>query len=275
MIAFLSPAKNMLEAAVLAEGHPYSRRITQTMAQIPSEMLTTPQFLEEALSLAQELKTFSPWQLESILEVNPELALKAFDMLQRFDPRTGELPALLAYYGLQYQHIAAWEFCSEDFASAQKRLRIVSGLYGVLRPLDLVMAYRLEMQCRQPFYGKRLYKYWGAALCEDLFSNDNTLINLASKEYAKAILPYAGTRRIVTCEFLIEKPTVKGGRVLRSIPTAAKMARGEMALFITKKRLNHPEQLQEFNWQGFCFVSRLSSSDHYVFARADLPFEES
>lgn len=272
MTAFLSPAKNMLEAAVLAQGHPCAEAVEQAMERIPDTALTQPEFREQALSLGQQLKTYSPWQLERILECNPELALRAFGLLQRFDPGTGELPAILAYHGLQYQHLAAWDFSREDFLSAQKRLRIVSALYGVLRPLDLVMAYRLEMQCRQPFYGRRLYKYWGGSLCEALFSGDDVLVNLASKEYSKAILPYVGARRVVTCDFLIQKPAPKGGHVLRSIPTAAKMARGEMARMIVRNRLDDPEQLTAFDWEGFAFVPGLSSDSHYVFSREDLPF---
>lgn len=261
----------MLEAEALAPGHLYADAVNAAVKRIPTEALTDPFFSEDALALAQELKKYSPWQLESIMDVNPELALKAFGQLQRFDPCTGELPAILSYHGLQYQHLAAWEFSAEDFLTAQKKLRIISGLYGVLRPLDRVMAYRLEMQCRQPLCGKKLYGYWNSRLCEQLFSEDDTLINLASKEYSKAILPHANGRRIVTCDFLIEKPTPKGGKVLRSIATAAKMARGAMAGWIVRQRLEAPEQLIDFSLQGFRFIPGLSTDTHYVFSREDLP----
>ena len=271
MIAFLSPAKNMLEAEVLAQGHPHAEAVNTTMKRIPAEMLTQPIFAEDAFSIAQELKSYNPWQLESIMDVNPELALKAFGQLQRFDPDSGELPAILSYHGLQYQHLAAWEFSQEEFLTAQKCLRIISGIYGVLRPLDRVMAYRLEMQCRQPICGKKLYAYWNSRLCEQLFSEDDTLINLASKEYSRAILPYANGRRIITCDFLIEKPAPKGGKVLRTIATAAKMARGAMAGWIVRQRPETPEQLMDFSLQGFRFIPGLSTDTHYVFSREDLP----
>ena len=276
MIAFLSPAKNMWDATALRDGtqNPAAVRIAAVLSRIPDASKTLPIFWEEALSLSQLLKTLSPWQLETILEVNPQLALKAFEQLQRFDPHAGEIPALLAYYGLQYQHLAAWDFTASDFMSAQQRLRIVSGLYGILRPLDRIMPYRLEMQCKMDFYGKRLYRYWGSRLCQQLLMEDETLINLASKEYAKAILPYAPAEKIITCDFFVEKPIPKGGKRLRSIPTASKMARGEMARFLVKNRLQQPEQLQAFDWQGFRFIPALSDNTHYVFTREDLPFTE-
>ena len=272
MIAFLSPAKNMLEADVLSEGHAYMESMNTAMHRIPDQALTQPIFSDDAHFLSQELKKLSPWHLESIMDVNTELALKTFGQLQRFDPDTGELPAILSYHGLQYQHLAAWEFSAEEFLTAQKKLRIVSGLYGLLRPLDLVMAYRLEMQCRHAFGGKRLYRYWSNRLCEQLFSEDPVLINLASKEYSKAILPYTKGRTIVTCDFFIEKPTPKDGKVLKSIPTAAKMARGAMARWIVRYDLETPEQLMAFSWQGFRFLPHLSTDSHYVFSREDLPF---
>ena len=272
MIAFLSPAKNMLEAAVLSEGHAYADAVSEAMARIPSDALTQPVFSDEAYLLAKELKKLSPWQIESTMQVNPELALKAFGQLQRFDPKSGELPAILSYHGLQYQHLAAWEFSKEDFLTAQKKLRVVSGLYGLLRPLDLVMAYRLEMQCKHPFYGKKLYQFWSGKLCEQLFSEDDVLINLASKEYSKAILPYANNRRIITCDFFIEKPMPRGGKALKSIPTAAKMARGAMARWIVRQHLEIPEQLMDFSWQRFRYLPALSTDSTYVFSREDLPF---
>ncbi len=148
---------------------------------------------------------------------------------------------------------------------AQERVRIISALYGVLRPLDAVLPYRLEMLCRHSFAGKRLYRFWGDRIWKNLSQThpDEPIINLASQEYAKAVIPYAAGK-MITCDFLIPKH----GRLV-CIATAAKMARGQMARMVVKKRLNHPEELQAFQWGGFTFQPRLSSEYHYTFAAVE------
>lgn len=247
MILILAPAKNMA----------YPK-------QDPGTPLSRPVFSREAVLLAGELRKLAPWQLETVLAVNSQLALKAFEAYQRFGfPDERETAALLAYQGLQYQHIAAGDFTPEDFAVAQERIRIVSALYGVLRPLDGIFPYRLEMQCTFPFQGKRLYRFWGGKLWEALAKAEPgcQIVNLASQEYAKAILPYAPPERVVTCDFLVPKR----GRLF-CVATTAKMARGEMARMAVKKRLTQPEELQAFQWNGFRFQSKLSSGARYVFA---------
>ncbi len=253
MIFILSPAKNMAEP----------EELSGWMEKNASLPLSQPVFLRDAAQLAGQLKSLNPWQLESILGVNPVLALKAFGLYQNFDAKKEGIPALLAYQGLQYQHLAAGDFSADDLESAQQRLRIVSGLYGLLRPLDSILPYRLEMQCTFPFNGKRLYPFWGARLWEEIAPLNESLVNLASREYAKAVVPYA-SGRIVSCDFL----TPKRGKLV-CIATAAKMARGEMARMAVKQRLTQPEELQRFQWGGFIFQPKLSTEDRYVFVASD------
>lgn len=250
MILILAPAKNMADP--------------EQAAVLPSPPLSRPAFSREAALLAGELGKLAPWQLETVLAVNPQLALRAFEAYQRFGLREErKTAALLAYQGLQYQHINAGDFTLEDFAVAQERVRIISGLYGVLRPLDGILPYRLEMQCRYPFQGKRLYRFWGRKLWDSLDGADpgGKIVNLASLEYAKAILPYAPPGQVITCDFLVPKR----GK-LTCVATAAKMARGEMVRMAVKKRMTQPEELQAFQWNYFRFQPKLSKEVRYVFA---------
>ena len=247
MILIISPAKNMADAAVLPGWQD----------KCP---LSQPAFLQEAAFLSGELKKFAPWQLETILGVNPSLALKAFGQYQRFSAEKGNVPALLAYQGLQFQHLAPGDFSADDWNTAQDRIRVISALYGVLRPLDAVLPYRLEMLCKHPFEGKRLYRFWGEKIWKNLSRTNETIVNLASQEYAKAVIPYAAGK-MITCDFL----TPKRGRLV-CIATAAKMARGQMARMVVKQRLNRPEELQAFRWEGYAFQPALSSEYHYTFA---------
>ena len=129
MLVLLSPAKNMADAT--GEGLP----------------LTGPVFLPETGPILRALRAYSPWQLESLMKVNPEIALKTFDFYQKFDPALPGSPAALSYHGLAYQNLDAASFTGEDFAFAQQSLRFLSAFYGVLRPLDGMLPYRLDFLC--------------------------------------------------------------------------------------------------------------------------------
>ena len=146
MLVLLSPAKNMADAT--GEGLP----------------LTGPVFLPETGPILRALRAYSPWQLESLMKVNPEIALKTFDFYQKFDPALPGSPAALSYHGLAYQNLDAASFTGEDFAFAQQSLRFLSAFYGVLRPLDGMLPYRLDFLCPVKVEGKRLYSYWGCLL---------------------------------------------------------------------------------------------------------------
>lgn len=245
MLAFLSPAKNLRPAAW--DGLTPGR----------------PQFLAEAAELAGALREQAPWQLESLLRVNPELALRAFADYHSFDPAGQGSPALLSFHGLAYQSMAPEDFTPEDFAFAEEHIRILSALYGVLRPCDGVQPYRLDFQSGVRHEGRRLYAYWGDKLCRALFAKTDTAVNLASGEYARAVLPWLRQgERVVTCEFVVNRR----GKLI-TLPTLAKMARGRMARFLTRERLTRPEELQAFEWEGLSYVRELSGADRYVFLR--------
>ena len=246
MLAFLSPAKNMRPCAA------------------PAAALTAPVFEERAAALARLLREYSPWQLESLLKVNPALALKAFDAYAAFDTAAPS-PALLTYYGLAFQHMDPASFTAEDLAFAQEHVRILSALYGLLRPLDGIRPYRLEMQAPFRVEGRSLYAYWDDGPARALLAQGGPVINLASAEYANLILPHlAPGERCVTCSFL----TWRRGKLVMPA-TAATMARGRMVRFLVRNRLDDPEGLKAFDWDDYAFAPELSTDSRYVFTRGE------
>lgn len=243
MLAVISPAKNMNMAK---SGHACS----------------APAFEADAQRLAARMREFAPWELESVLGVNPELALRAFSAYQNFDANTGTSSALLAYDGLVYKHIGADGFDGADMDFADGHVRILSALYGMLRPLDGIRPHRLEMQTRLAVGdAPNLYAYWGRRLYEALFAQGQPVINLASGEYARTFHRYlTPADRCVDIVFLAH---YKGKR--KTLPAWAKMARGEMVRFIVQNRLEQPEQLLAFDWNGYAYADFLSDSHTYVF----------
>ena len=243
MIAILSPAKNMRAAS------------------LKGLVLTNPVLFERTRRLVPMLRAMVPWELESRLKINPQLALKAFSDFQEFEAPGGESPALLSYHGLAYQNLEAESLNLEDFAFAGDCLRILSAFYGVLRPSDAIKPYRLEFQCGFQPNGKTLYRFWGDSIYRELFQNGDTVINLASKEYSKTITPFLALKdRMITCDFL----TYRRGKLI-TLAALAKMARGRMARFLIDNRIREPERLREFSWEGYEFSSEHSDGENFRF----------
>ena len=243
MIAVLSPAKNMRAASM------------------DGLELTLPQFREQTEQLASQLKGYQPYELESLMKISPGLALRAFQDYQDFRFDQGGSAAALSYHGLAYQNLNAADFSLEDFAFASKHLRILSAVYGLLRPADAIRPYRLELQCRIKIENGSLYQFWGDRIYRALFAEGRTVINLASGEYARVVQPYVKPEdRWITCDFLVRRR----GRLV-TLATGAKMARGQMARAIIKNRWQEPECLRQFVWEGYEFCEELSSPRRYAF----------
>lgn len=176
--------------------------------------------------------------------------------------------ALLAFRGDVYEGIDAENYTAADFDFAQDHLRILSGLYGLLKPLDLIQPYRLEMGARlENDRGKNLYDFWGSRINEllnrDLASGEQpVLVNLASQEYFKAVRPRELAAPVLTLSFREKKDGA-----YRVIGLFAKRARGQMADFIIKKRITTPEGLKFFNRGGYRFRPGLSNANEWVFCR--------
>ena len=230
-----------------------------------------PQFLTQAKELSDFLKKCSFTQLKAIWGGSDRTTEEGQKQLTALDITEveGLTPAIISYSGIQYQYMAPDLFTAEALAYLQKNVRILSGLYGVLRPFDGVWPYRLEMKNKVlGFREPNLYKYWGETLADNLFDKNDVVINLASKEYSKNIAPYLSDKRqMITIDFQEQK----NGQ-WKTVGVHAKMARGEMVRFISENELKQPEELQQFDDFGFQFVAEESTPSRYVF-RTDFDFK--
>lgn len=229
-----------------------------------------PDFLAEAAELVDVLRRLAPHELGSLMSLSDQLAGMNYDRLQRWSPPftlANAKQAVLAFDGDVYQGLAASRFSADDFAFAQRHLRILSGLYGVLRPLDLIQPYRLEMGTRLANRrGGNLYRYWGDAIAHSLRdalpATRPVLINLASAEYFKAVKLPALRAEVITPVFKERR----GGQY-RVISFAAKRARGRMAAYIIRRRLREPEAIRQFDEDGYRYNPQLSGAAQWVFTR--------
>ena len=234
---------------------------------------TQPDHLAESQRLIEILRDYSPQRLSELMGISDKLAgLNAARFAEWHTPFTPEnaKPAAQAFQGDVYVGLEADRFDDGDNAFAQEHLRILSGLYGLLRPLDLIQPYRLEMGTRlENPAGKDLYAFWKATLTAELDravaeSGSPVLVNLASNEYFKAIDTRRLASRVITPVFKDEK----NGK-LKIISFYAKKARGLMAAWMIRQRLDDPEGLKDFDVAGYAFDPALSEGDTLVFTRAE------
>lgn len=238
-------------------------------SKIKTPVTSIPRFQAEAVQNALDMSQFSAAELERLLRVNNKIAASNYLRFHDFcSEANAALPALLAYTGMVYKHIGPPDFTAQDFLYAQDHLRITSFLYGLLRPLDLIKNYRLEGDVRLPERGgTTLFDYWKPilteAFIETIKAQGGTLINLASAEM-KDLFHWKRVEqevRIITPEFQVWK---KGKPT--TVVVYAKMCRGEMTRFIIKNRIEKPEALKRFNWEGFSFDEERSTDVNYLFS---------
>lgn len=230
---------------------------------------SVPALLEHARVLAGWLRGLDYPALKKLLSCNGAIAELNFRRYQEMDFGWANTPALLAYEGIQYQYMAPQLFTAEQFAYVEAHLRILSGLYGVLRPFDGVTPYRLEMGARlkTPFC-KSLYDFWGDGLYRALTADGtDTLVNLASEEYARAVRPWISPPvrwiHVVFGELDGERLVEKGVYV--------KMARGEMVRFLAERGAETPEAMKDFDRMGYAYAPERSDDTTYVFLRENRP----
>ena len=221
-----------------------------------------PLFLPQAEVLFQKLQSMSYSELKNLWKCNDQIAELNYERLHRLDLRKNLTPALLAYDGIQYQRMAPGVFTDNEFTYLQNHLRILSGFYGLLRPFDGVISYRLEMQAKLAVNGaKDLYAFWGARLAEELCHATDCVVNLASKEYSLSVSRHLSEHiRFVTCIFGEEKD----GKVIEK-GTLCKMARGEMVRYMAEHQITDVEALKGFSELHFQYSSAYSTCDQYVF----------
>jgi cytoplasmic iron level regulating protein YaaA (DUF328/UPF0246 family) len=254
MLVLLSPAKTLETAP---------RNAVQAASQ--------PVFLEEAAQLVTSLRALSARQIARLMEVNDDLAALNAERFAAFStpfhPGNAS-PALLCFQGEVYRGLDAATLTTPDLEFAQRHVRILSGLYGLLRPLDLMQPYRLEMGLKWGPDKKtpNLYAFWGDRLARAVDAEaEGVVLNLASTEYARAVLPHLQAR-VITIHF---KDRVQDE--YKPLMTYAKHARGEMARFVVRKRIDRPEGVQAFTGMGYGFRPELSAEFEWTFTRDAVP----
>ncbi len=230
---------------------------------------STPVFLKKSNILVEIMKKYSASELSDLMKISPKLADLNFErfLLWKINHTIeNSKQAVNAYNGDVYDGLNTKTFSESDFDFAQNHLRILSGLYGVLKPLDLIMPYRLEMGTAiAGKHGKNLYDFWGNCITEELnagMKNNAVLVNLASNEYFKAINSKILNTKILTPIFKEDK---EGN--FQIVSFFAKKARGLMSRFIIQNRIEKTEDLKAFNLAGYAFNSRLSTANEFVFTR--------
>ena len=221
-----------------------------------------PQFLDKTRILERFLKSRSNEQLKDLWHASENVTKQSILQLENMNLDERLTPAILAFSGIQYQYIAPDLFTRPALDYIQKNLRILSGFYGMLRPFDGVCPYRLELNTKMVgFRDYSLYHFWGSDIAENLFQEDNIVIDLASKQYTRLVKPYLSQgRQLITVDF----QELKNGK-WKTVGVHAKMARGEMVRYIAEKQIKNPTDLQDFNDFEFQFEPDVSTKDHYVF----------
>ncbi|AJA14439.1 hypothetical protein RPPX_14170 [Pseudomonas putida S12] len=241
-----------------------------------TERFTLPQYLDESQALIQQLRELSPAHISELMHLSDKLAglnaARFGSWTPDFTPANAK-QALLAFKGDVYTGLDAESLSEDDFSYAQDHLRMLSGLYGLLRPLDLMQPYRLEMGTKLAnARGKDLYAFWGTRISEWLNQaladqGDDVLLNLASNEYFSAVKRSALKAQVINVDFKDQK----NGQY-KIISFYAKKARGMMSRFVIQQRISNPEQLKQFDAQGYYYSAEQSRPDHLVFLR-DHPSE--
>lgn len=226
---------------------------------------TMPVFLNKARILWNFLKSRNFEQLKEIWHTNDKIVRENMERLEYEDLNRNLTPAMMAYNGIQYQYLAGDVLEQAGLDYLQENLRILSALYGILRPFDGIVPYRLEMKARMTgFRDYSLYHFWGGSIAQEIFKEDDVVINLASKEYSRLIEPYVqDNQRFITITFL-EKRNDKW----RQIATHAKMARGAMVHFMAQNQIENINELKQFYDFGYQY-DESSTKDEIIFKKVE------
>lgn len=255
MLAILSPAKTLdFDSPLTTDQH------------------SAPEFAKESKALIKTLRQLEPSDIGSLMGISDKLATLNHDRYAhwsaKFDDASGARASLLAFKGDVYLGLDAQTLSKRDFTWAQKRLRVLSGLYGLLRPLDRIHPYRLEMgTALRNTAGKDLYEFWGGKVTQALNEalsgqRSKVLINLASNEYYKVVQAQNIDGRIVTINFKEWRRDA-----YRFVSFSAKKARGLMARYMIDQRAERADDLKAFDVEGYAFNEELSSRDEWIFTR--------
>jgi cytoplasmic iron level regulating protein YaaA (DUF328/UPF0246 family) len=252
MIAILSPAKTL-----------------DFESPLPTKKYTLPQNIDKTLPLITGLKKMSAKKIGGLMELSENLSKLNHNRYQNFTEKhdlKNARPAVFTFSGEVANGLDAGNFSTKEIDYAQNHLRILSGLYGLLKPLDLIQPYRLEMGTSWgPGKNKNLYSYWGNIITEQLnqdLQKSKILVNLASNEYFKALNTKVLNAEIITCHFKEKK-----GSDYKVVMVFAKKARGMMGNFIIKNQIDKAEDLKSFAMEDYTFNKKLSEKNEWVFTR--------
>lgn len=210
------------------------------------------------------MQSLSLEEAKELWHCNDKLAQQNYERFRDMQLDHNLTPAILSYEGIQYQYMTPAVFDTSMLSYIQENLRILSGFYGVLKPMDGVTPYRLEMQAKTVINGiNGLYDFWGSSLYEEVVDDSHVIVNLASKEYSKCIEPCLKPEdRFITCVF----GELSGGKVIQK-GVYAKMARGEMVRFMAEHNLADVEEMKSFDRLGYQFCEELSSETKLVYLK--------
>ena len=228
------------------------------------DALSKPIYIKESEIILNNLKTLTVDEVKKLLKCNDKIAKEAYDNYQSMNLNNNLVPAMFAYKGVQYEQMASHILTDEDYMFAKKHLRILSGFYGILRPFDGVVPYRLELNNKvktEKF--KSLYEFWNSRIYDELTKDDNQILDLGAKQYTKIIKKYlTSSIKYVKCHFKEESD-----EGYREIGVYVKMARGQMVRYLIENRIDSFEAVKQFNYLGYQYCEALSDVETYVFIR--------
>lgn len=262
MIALISPAKSM-----------------DTPKVNPKLTYTQPIFTEEIKQIVGVLSKIKPTKMMELMSISEKLALlnveRYRDFQATFSLDGGSYPAITSFTGDVYLGLDAKSLTDAELKKANEQIVILSGLYGKLKPLDLIQPYRLEMSTSIAIgKHKNLYQFWGDKVCQAIesqmaASKASHIINLASDEYYKVVKPHIDNKKVVHINFMEEK----NGK-WTFISFNAKKARGLMCRYLIKSKAKNPEKLKEFDYEDYCYNETLSSDNQWIFTRKFVPISQ-
>lgn len=225
-----------------------------------------PVFLDQTRILMHEMKKKTSMELKHILQCSDAIAKETYKVYQQMELTKNMVPAILSYQGIQYQYMAPHVFPDEYFAYVQKHVRILSGFYGVLKPLDGVVPYRLELNNALTVKRSNLYAFWNHLLYDEIVKDTRVILDLASAQYGKIIKRYCGQDvRYITCRFKEDED----GK-LREKGVYVKIARGEMVRYLVEIQAEDIEAVKTFKRCGYTYQEALSTEYEFVFVRRNI-----
>ncbi len=248
MKTIVSPAKKLNEKALFPENLTF----------------TQPVFIKEARKLVEKLRRMTPQEIAGFMEISDKMAEQNYQRFQNWNPE-GQIPAVFLYNGDTYKGLDIQTFPVDKLGNLQNTLRIISGLYGILRPLDLISPYRLEMKrALKTNESNDLHNFWRHRITNFLRKDlkGEPLVVLASKEYASAV----DFEHLDAPVYFIDFKDNRNGQ-LRTLGLFAKRARGNMARWIAENNIKNPEDLKQFNGLGYTYAPKISTENKLVFIR--------